>query len=220
MKGTTKPHHAARYGLSRPTSLRAPLPVIVVVCDDSKTAVAYFTELKREVKAHLTVRVVPAPCDGANPADILSLAKSHADDLRNGVDHDGEANDSVWALIDREGEPDRQAQADQARQSAAANKVKVLLSNPCYEVWTLAHLVDTGEALNNCQAVLARVKLEWKTTFRTPFPKSKANADYTKLTPFRVEALRRAKQHHKNGDQSWTEVYMVVEAIMSGASAS
>ena len=34
-----------RRRFTRPAPTRKPLPVVVVVCDDSRTAVAYFTEL-------------------------------------------------------------------------------------------------------------------------------------------------------------------------------
>ena len=47
-----------RYGgFQRPTQIRPPLPLVVVVCDDTRTAVAYFTESKREVKTEVMVEV-------------------------------------------------------------------------------------------------------------------------------------------------------------------
>lgn len=207
-----------RFGLSRPRETRATLPIVVVVCDDAKTAVAYFNELKREVKEKVTVQVVSAPCDGASADDVVSLAIKWADGLMSSQFHDPEdVKELVWALIDLEGESDRQTQAYRAKEKAGTKSVSVALSKPCFEVWTLAHLVETGEAFANCAAVVERVKREWKRTFDADFPKKKAQAPYSKLMELRDQAVRRAKKRNTNTDPSWTEVYQVVEAILSQA---
>jgi hypothetical protein len=199
-----------RYGASRPYQTRPTLPVVTVVCDDTKTSVAYFTELKREVKAKVTVNVVPAPRCGASPDDVIK----HAVGVVESIDPT-QADDSTWILLDMEAERYKQDQAQQAKKQAAENKVTVLLSNPCFEVWTLAHLVDTGEAFNDCAAVVTRVKAEWKKKFGDGFGKKKGQADYAKLMTFRNEAVRNANKRNSNRDGSWTEVFQVVEAIMS-----
>jgi hypothetical protein len=63
----------SRYG-SRRTCMRPPLPVIVVVCDDTRTAVAYFGVLKRRVKEKLTLRVEPKPHDRASADEVVAHA--------------------------------------------------------------------------------------------------------------------------------------------------
>jgi hypothetical protein len=81
-----------------------------------------------------------------------------------------------------------------------------------YEVWTLLHLVDTGTAFLDCQAVLARVESEWQARFGQPFGK-KAQADYAKIIGDRRVAASRARKHCEAGDPSWTEVYLLIEEI-------
>jgi hypothetical protein len=88
----------------------------------------------------------------------------------------------------------------------------VALSNPCYELWSLLHLVDTGEMFINCAAVIERLAKEWQGRFKQAFG-PKAQADYSKIIEDRMAAVARARKHHENGDQSWTEVYLVVEDI-------
>lgn len=204
-----------RYGISRPYETRLPLPIVVVVCDDKKTAVAYFTELKREVKAKVTLHVEKAACHGATAVEVVSTARRKAAELvENRAEEEMVCRDAVWALIDLESESDRQDKARCAKTGAEKHGVCVALSNPCFEVWTLAHLADTGEDFSDCEAVIKRMKAEWKRTFATEFQKKKAQADYSKLMEFRTQAIQRCKKRCQR-DPSWTEVYKVVELIES-----
>ena len=96
--------------------------------------------MKREVKAKVTIEIVRAPCNGAAPEDVVALAASRAEEL---YEQDGrDSRDSIWALIDREAESEKQKKADQAQKKSAGKNCTVILSRPCFEVWTLAHLVD------------------------------------------------------------------------------
>ncbi len=201
-----------RYGISRPSNTRNPLPVVVLVCDDKRTAVAYFSLLKHQVKAKLYLEVVKAPCHGATPDGVVDVAMNKAKQLADESSSDDGSGDAVWALIDLEIEPKTQTQAQNAKTKAGKAGVCVALSNPCFEVWTLAHLVDTGEAFQNCGAVVTRVKAEWKKQFGTDFGNKKAQADYSKLMPLRETAMERCKRREQN-DPSWTEVYKIVEFI-------
>ncbi len=142
--------------------------MIVVVCDDTKTAVAYFTALKQEVKSRKIVNVYPASCNGATGRKVIADAKSRAEDR--------DPDDSVFVLIDVDTNPDMNG----LRQEGAGNGIEVLFSNPCFEIWTLAHLQDTGEMFADCDAVVRRIKIKWKETFGIEFA-NKAQADYEKL---------------------------------------
>jgi hypothetical protein len=208
MGSRSRSTNSCQFGLSRPFKARPTLPIVIVVCDDTRTAVNYFTEIKREVKAKVTVMVQRAPCKGASPDMVLTQAL-HLRKKHSPV----QSNDSVWALIDLEAEAQKQTQASLVKKNAIGKDITVALSKPCFEVWTLAHLTDTGEAFKDCSAVLARVKIEWKKLFKTDLTK-KAQADYSKLMPYRDLAISRAKKRNQTTDQSWTEVFKVVEAIL------
>jgi len=210
--GTGKHQRRNRYGgIQRPSQFRPPLPIVVVVCDDTKTAVEYFRVLRREAKMKVHVDIVKAPRHGASADDVIALAAEQAQALAEGQN---EAGDSVWVLIDREAERERQTKADQAKNSSKGKAYTVLLSNPCYEVWTLAHLADTGAHFKDCSAVVSRIKIEWKKKFGNDLG-PKAQIDCQKLMPYRDEAVRRTQKRNPRQDQSWTEVYMAVEAITS-----
>ncbi len=206
----------ARYGSRRQTGYRSVLPVVVLVCDDAKTAVAYFQEMRREFKAKVTLKIVPAPCSGATADDVVKAAITER--LALGPDSSvaaSEPQDEVWALLDLEVQSELRNLANAAKLKAEDNSVRVALSDPCFEIWTLAHLTDTGTAFANCAAVVAEIKKEWKKEFGTDFGQKKAQADYSKLMPLRGLAISRCRPRHERKDPSWTEVYKVVESIMT-----
>lgn len=186
--------------------------MIVVVCDDARTAVSYFTELKRLVKQSLTLTVVRNPSDRASPANVVHDARVRLSSLARDRARDVSDRTSVWALIDLEQAAARRKEAEQAKQAAEQVGVSVALSDPCYEVWTLLHLIDTGGKFADCRAVMRRLGTNWRAQFNQKFGK-KAQADYAKIIGNRAVAVARAKRHREAHDPSWTEVYRLIEEI-------
>jgi len=144
---------------------------------------------------------------------VVSKAIYELNELKK--DQGDESNVTIaWAVLDLEHEKPRREQAQNAKRHAESEGVKVALSDPCYEVWTLLHLEDTGKRFEDCGKVLNRVKRAWKETFGQSLG-PKAQADFSKIIAWRVKAAERAKRHLKNKDQSWTEVYKIIEDIES-----
>lgn len=199
----------AQYG-RRPVETRPTRPVMVIVCDDAKTAVRYFNEVARSLRGQLTLKVKRNPFDRAGPADVISSAIDELHSLQN-VSTEGDTS-TVWALIDLEQDAARQAQAWEAKKTGERNNVSVALSKPCYELWTLLHLVSTGAMFTNCAAVLAELERAWQEKFDQPLG-PKAQVDYRKILGEMDTAASRAEEHRKRSDPSWTEVYLVVQAI-------
>lgn len=194
-----------RYG-RREVGIRDPLPIVTIVCDDSRTAPAYFTALQRSLKQGVTMRVIPHPYQ---PQMVLQRAR---EEVKRQSEED--SRDKVWALIDLEGEASQQQQARDAKKQGEECGVHVALSHPCFEVWTLLHLENTGRSFVDCEAVRRAIDKRWRATFSEPFERKKAQADYTKLISRMDTAVRRARKHHEAGDPSWTEVYLVIEDII------
>ena len=164
MPGARKSRHSRqvaerrdRFG-KRKVHIRAPLPIVALVCDDTHTAPEYFGELKRQVKRHVTVKIVKAPCQGASPRVVVQRAVEERRALS--AHKSASDKDVVWAAIDVEGEAHRQCEAESAASNAPSG-VRVAISYPCYEVWTLLHLEDTGALFNSSLAVLERVGDLW-----------------------------------------------------------
>lgn len=204
-----------RYGRRR-VAFRLPLPVVVIVCDDSKTAPAYFDLLKRELKQRLTLTVVPAKCQESSPRAVVDLAIQRHKELKQGQAANEDSRDAVWVMFDLECTASCRKQADAAASRATKAGVKVALSDPCYEVWTLLHLEDTGVAFGACSQVVERIRQLWKDRFGEALDK-KTHADYSKIIMYRHEAAALAKRHWQAEDPSRTEVYKIIDYVDSVA---
>lgn len=205
-----------RYG-SRPVRRLSPHPSIIIVCDDTTTAVRYFEELKRQVKARVTVHVAPAPKHGMSAKEVVACAKAKTKAILKGRPAN---KDRVWALIDLEAESAKRTEAKQCKDACLSSGiVQVALSDPCFEVWTLLHFIDTGRPFADCTDVLKLLSQEWNKAAASSgwnqFGK-KAQIDVSHLMGDRQQqAISRAKQHHETVDPSSTEVYRVVEYILN-----
>lgn len=202
---------AGRYG-ARPVETRTALPVIAVVCDDERTAVAYFNKIKQQVKTKVTVRVIRKSNSWASADEVVDQAIRVREELQRDEDEGEEQRDSVWVLLDLEATDATADAATTAKVRAEKSNINVALSKPCYEMWTLLHLEDTGEYFADCSAVIERLRQLWRRTFDQEFRK-KAQADYSKIISLRSDAAERAKRHRRNDDRSWTDVYLVIEKI-------
>lgn len=158
---------------------RSPLPVVLIACDDGRTAPEYFKALQKEVQKHASLRIVGG---GFQPGPTVDRAINEKRRLSRGP------MDSAWALVDCECD-EALAMREKARGKKAG--LRVALSSPCYEVWTLLHLEATGSTFIDCNAVIDRLKAKWKQEFHEDFPTShKAQADYSKIMALRGEARR------------------------------
>lgn len=193
---------------ARSVEARASRPVIVVVCDDYQTAVAYFACLSQMYRGVMHIKVVRACRHGAHPRRILRQALDEKRLLRGG-DPDRQ---SVFALVDMEREPKRRAQAEAVAREGGIQGVTVLRSDPCFEIWTLLHLRDTGEFFEDCRRVVQAIKAAWQTRFGRSF-RRKSELDFGKIIPLRHKALQRAKARREASAQSWTEVYKTIETM-------
>lgn len=215
----SKPAREARerYGRGRKIDVRPSRPIIVVVCDDQKTARRYFECLKRHVKTSVTVRVIRNPFDRATAMDVVQCAHEELQRLREQSAPELEDKQSVWALIDLEANHAKRDAAQEAKKSGERLGVRVALSDPCYEVWTLLHLVNIGSRFDDCGQVLTRLYTEWRKVFTTEMG-PKAQADFSKLIPDRVvDAIGNAKAQRECHAQSWTEVDLAVDEIRQAA---
>lgn len=200
-----------RYGV-RKTGFRDPQPVVVIVCDDEVTAPRYFNELQKLYKGRVYIKIVRKPYSYAGPSAVVGCAVQEYQRIQNSNDdYDRQA---AWAIIDLEHTDKQRREARAAKTKGEKVGIGVALSDPCFEVWTLLHLRDTGESFERCRAVLERVEKEWKNKFAKDFGR-KGQADYSKILPLRSDAAKRAKQHYEKTprDPSWTEIYKVIEDI-------
>ena len=60
--------------------------------DDTNTAPAYFNELKRQVKQHVTLNVLPARRQGVSPDTVVQQAIKERKELRKGKDREDQGH--------------------------------------------------------------------------------------------------------------------------------
>lgn len=197
----------ARYGARRPQSERDLLPFILIVCDDLRTAPAYFEPLNVRCKGRCTIKVIASNEHGASGNATLKLAQWKWQERKD------KENAQMWVLIDLENKPNNDPAVRQWRKDADVAGINLAFSKPCFEVWTLAHFVSTGETFAECNAVIAKLKFQWKQAFKSEFPQKKAQADYRKLLDLIPTAITNAKSHNAENSQSWTDIWQVVEEI-------
>ncbi len=160
----------------RPAS-RDPQATVLIVCEGEKTEPNYFRSLCRALRL-TSVRVVGEGCGNA-PISIVDYA------LVAGV-----AYDAIWCVMDVE-EDGKNPSLRPALNKATDHKLKIVLSNPCFEYWILLHFQDSGRPFRNCKEVGHKLK--------EVLPDYEKGQDYFQdLEPKMATAVARAKRIRKN----------------------
>ncbi len=128
-----------RDDLRRRRHFTEPRPRILVCCEGQVTEPSYFNGLKREGQNILLhVEVKPG---GLAPETLVDYAvdlKREAEKKARGQRDDNLKYDEVWCVFDVDAHP----HLPDAKQKAEANRIKMAISNPCFELWLLLHFQD------------------------------------------------------------------------------
>jgi hypothetical protein len=98
--------------------------------------------------------------------------------------------DAVYCVLDVESTGQR-AGIQKARRLAEQNRIVLVLSNPCCEVWLLAHFERTAASFNDCSDVISRLNHHWKQLLKREYQKGDEGV-YEALAGWLNEALRNA----------------------------
>lgn len=130
---------------------------MLIVTEGEKTEPVYLNDLRIRLKLQsVAIHIVNAA--GTDALSVVNDAIAIRDEQKgkarrgNGVPYD-----SVWAVFDTE----RAAvnpRLNDALRKAAARKIKVALSNPCFEYWLLLHYEYTTATFAKCENVVRRLK--------------------------------------------------------------
>jgi hypothetical protein len=193
----------------RRVGVRPPAPRIMIVCDDTRTAPNYFAALRGHLSGHHSsppILDVKGACHhGAATDELIDFAAG----LAKGLGED----DSIWVLIDLEAsETEPRSVSALRKQSRNRKSIKPAVSKPCFEVWTLHHLADTGQKFRDCAEVNGELRKVWKKKFGCDFGNKKAKADYAKIVGRYEDATERSRRQ-KNHGHCHSEIYLVIEEI-------
>lgn len=143
------------------------------------TEISYFRNFDNGV----SVKIISQPKD---PIKLVEYALRRKNEMRGEYDQ-------TWVIFDRD-ESTKQECLD-AYRLAKKNDIKVAYSNPCFEVWFLAHfgpLKTYGNAQECCESLDAKMKQEDKKKKQTVFSgydKTDENLFY-KLSSYQEKALK------------------------------
>ncbi len=112
---------------------------VLVCCEGEVTEPSYLNGLKGELRIRLVhIEVVPG---GSNPKTLVDYAvekKQEAERRSRREKDDNLKYDEVWCVFD----VDLHEHIPDAKQKADANKIKLAISNPCFELWLLLHFQE------------------------------------------------------------------------------
>lgn len=125
-----------------------PKPRLLIVCEGRKTEPNYFEGFRRENR-DLIISIIESP--GKTPIQIVRHAMQRARDLDIGKVE----GDAAWCVFDVD-----ECEAKDMRKAIeqAGNKLKLAISNPCFEVWFLLHFTYTEKRMDTCKDVIAELK--------------------------------------------------------------
>ena len=121
-----------------------PGDAFLIVTEGTVAEPVYFELLRRDLELS-AIRIQVLPGEASDPRRVIEMAsrEAKAQELRAKRGQlrmdEPERFDQVWAVIDTDVAV-RQGHWNDVRQLAAARKVKLAHSSPCFEFWLLLHL--------------------------------------------------------------------------------
>ncbi len=128
----------ARRSFQRKPSQREQRKRFLIVVEGAVTECSYFNAIRTSRKIS-TANIQVVPPGPTSPIEIVNRAVRLRDEQRR-----SDSYDEVWCVFDVEAkvtQPAREGLAEALR-NADEKKIKVALSNPCFELWLLLHHED------------------------------------------------------------------------------
>lgn len=195
---------------------------ILVVCDADQTEPNYFNGLKRHEAVHARFVVDVKKKPNCRPDELVDFARK----LQVQAQEKGGAYDYDWVFLVFDAETrDYHGCLRQARDKALrklGNKSSVIISNPCFEIWLLAHFERTARPFHNADEVIRTLTVPWQRAFEKPYTKTDKDV-FTRLESQVETALRNAQSAREEDYQdiadildcnSATEVYRLVGFLL------
>lgn len=205
--------------LKRRKPVRIPRLCVLIVCEGEKTEPNYFDAFRKKLSlSSVEVEIVGEKSKSA-PINVVDFAIRKRTQRENEAPHSTTRleYDVVWCVIDVEAPKPHKTLAD-AVAKAKKNKVKVALSNPCFEYWYVLHFEKTGRRMTTKEAV---------DTLRKHYRHYRKNDSqiFDEVFPKTNDAVRRAKEVicEKRCEEdirkynSSTHVHLVVEKLQDMA---
>jgi hypothetical protein len=206
-----RPALSAARSISRKKPSREPRARFLLICEGEVTEPEYFRYVKEALRDHLlTVEISKTH---GNPLQLVEEAVARTRTATRRARKDRDDNllyDQVWCVMDVDNHP----QLSAAKALAEKNSIRLAISNPCFELWPLLHLVDRRGHMTSQQM---------QTELCRHMPGYEKRLDCEKLrgryTTARERAVSIHKQHERDGqphgDNPSTTVWQLVDELLS-----
>lgn len=200
---------ASKKPKGRPTKTERKI-ILIAAEGDNRTEQTYFAEFNRKQREY---HIVFADGNSTDPVKIVIDAIKAAGN--KGIKT--EYGDSIFAVFDTDFNKENQIR--EARNLARRNRIEVVLSNPCFEVWILQHFRFSTRGYNSNDDVITELTNRWP-NYRKSIDSFQYVSDRTQIA---VENARKLIAFHNDinprsdieGRNPSTDVYKIVEMIAS-----
>ena len=203
--------------LTRSSQLRQVKKTILIVGEGQETEPNYFRGLKTEkvIKKSFDITIKKGP--GHSQLQVVENAIKVKEQYKSR----GELFSEVWCVFDVEGQ-DKRESLEAAVRLAEENGIIPCLSNPCFEVWLLAHFLRSKKAFHHCDAVIVDLNKKWEKHTKQKYQKGDKQI-YERvlgLTQTAIDNARKVREIDHGGKEdtadcnSSTEVYRLVGRLL------
>ena len=201
--------------LKRREAFREPRKSILIVCEGSKTEPLYFNLLQKKLRLKMAdVEIAhkdPAPITVINHA--IKLRNKRKDSANDESNLTKVKYDEVYCVMDI----DKHESLTKAINKAKDHKLKIILSNPCFEYWYILHFIKTSSPFHSSRNVISEVK-----KYHTKYSKGDVTI-FDVIFNKTSKAIKRSKevireQHNNAVDlqncNPSTNVHLIVEELL------
>ena len=204
--------------LVRSSQQRSEKTTILIIGEGKETEPNYFRGLRDDKADSSGFKIMVKEGRGGTPEDAVNEAIR----LKQQAERRGEGFDEVWCVVDVEGQEKRES-LEAAVRLAEEKGIIPCLSNPCFEVWLLAHFVRSKKAYHYCDAVVVELNKKWLKQTKQKYQKGDKQI-YYRISHLTKKAIKNARdvleQDHQGKDRldgnSSTEVYRLVGKLVGG----
>jgi hypothetical protein len=214
------PRAAASWSRSSVSSRRTTCPSPAAAANQAlgtETEPNYFRGLREEEAARQNFIVGVQKGKGGSCLEVVQQAIAEKEKAAGR----GEGYDEIWCVFDVE-QAGQRKQVIEARKLAARHEIRLTPSNPCFEIWLLAHFIRTSRSFADCDRVIEELNKHWGREFKRDYEKNNellygTLADRTHTA---IGHARRVRTHDWAGSSdsvdcnSATEVHLLVERLL------
>lgn len=190
----------------RKENLRKERKLFLIICEGEKTERFYFKEFRERNNG---IRIEVPNCSYTDPVNLVRFANK----IKSAYDIDLKRGDSIWCVFDAD--LNNNDMIKKARSEAGRDKIEIVLSNPCFEVWYLLHFEFSTAFMS-----VGQVVQKLKNSYIPLYQKNKSVFD--RLKPYlsrAIENARKLNSYHENnqtpvfstGSNPSTQVFKLVQ---------